>query len=255
MITCDLRGQLGNQMFIVATVIAHALKMKTSYAFPLRSGKRGQFPFMFDHLPLMQEWNGDIFDSTPYKEKQFGVYSPLPEDPNLHLAGYFQSEKYFKEYRNDIISIFNMPVVDKLDGVVSLHIRRGDSLKFVDKLPQPSDNYILNAINYFGNNYNFLVFSDDIEWCKGNKLFKGSNFNFVDKNSDPKINMSIMSSCEHNIIVNSTYSWWAAWLNNNLNKVVVSPDKISWFGGAYKNRLSAQDIVCDGWIEIKYLNG
>ena len=73
MITCSLRGNLGNQMFIAATVIAHALRMDTNYAFPPRSGKRDQFPFMFTELPMMMG-NRELDDSANvYRESRFGI--------------------------------------------------------------------------------------------------------------------------------------------------------------------------------------
>lgn len=244
MITCDLRGQLGNQMFIAATVIAHAAKMNTSFAFPKTSGKRGQFPFMFPHLP--QE--PSRYSCEQFKEKKFGVYEQLPANDNLHLIGYFQSEKYFKYNREEIIDYFNFLRFPIKKGVVSIHIRRGDSLKFQNKLPQPTRRYLLEAMNMF-KGYRFYVFSDDIEWCR--EHFIGDQFLFS-LETDPKNELSKMSACEHNIIVNSTFSWWGAWLNQNPNKIVVAPHKDSWFSKNYESVLSAQDIIPDIWIQVKY---
>ena len=173
MITCSLRGNLGNQMFIAATVIAHALRMDTNYAFPPRSGKRDQFPFMFTELPMMMG-NRELDDSANvYRESRFGIYESLPNKKHLHLQGYFQSEKYFKEYRKEIIEAFNIPVFETKKNIVSLHIRRGDSLKFVDKLPQPTDKYLNESLEHFPN-HQVLVFSDDMTWCR--EKFKGEKF-------------------------------------------------------------------------------
>lgn len=248
MITCSLRGQLANQMFIAATTIAHALRMNTTYWFPHRSGKRGQFEFMFEHLNNgVTCYHGR---DDYYREPKFGIYELLPNKDHLHLQGYFQSEKYFKEYREEIIKAFNIPVFETKKNVVSLHIRRGDSLKFVDKLPQPTDKYLDRAISSFYTNWSFLIFSDDIAWCK--ERFKGDRFEFDVSDGDPKKTLGRMASCEHNVIVNSTFSWWGAWLNTNPNKIVISPSKESWFGDNWKHKLSAQDIVCDDWIQIPY---
>ena len=246
MITCSLRGQLGNQMFIVATVIAHARNMRSPYAFPPHSGKRGQFPFMFPHLP--QRVFAEPIEL--FRESHFGRHVPIKDKADLHLQGYFQSEKYFKEHREEVIAAFNIPVYETKKNVVSLHIRRGDSLKFVDKLPQPTDKYLDRAISSFYTNWSFLVFSDDIAWCK--ERFKGDRFEFDVSDGDPKKTLGRMASCEHNIIVNSTFSWWGAWLNTNPDKIVISPSKESWFGDNWKHKLSAQDIVCDSWVQIPY---
>lgn len=245
MITCSLRGNLGNQMFIAATVIAHARNMRSPYAFPPYSGKRDQFPFMFPHLS--QRVFAEPIEL--FRESHFGRYVPIKDKADLHLQGYFQSEKYFKEHREEVIAAFNIPVFETKKNVVSLHIRRGDSLKFVDKLPQPTDKYINEALEHFPN-HQVLVFSDDIIWCK--ERFKGDRFEFDVSDGDPKKTLGRMASCEHNIIVNSTFSWWGAWLNTNPDKIVISPSKESWFGDNWKHKLSAQDIVCDSWVQIPY---
>lgn len=248
MITCTFRGQLGNQMFQVATAIAHAIRMNTAYAFPERSGKRGQFPFMFPELSSISK--EDLrWEFKNHREPRFGVYDPIPLENNLNLQGYWQSEKYFKEYRKEIIELFNIPSFEIKRNVISLHIRRGDSLKFIDKLPQPTDKYLNEALEYFPN-HQVLVFSDDLQWCK--EKFKGERFIFDEGDSDAKQTLGRMASCENQIIVNSTFSWMAAWLNKNPNKTVICPHSDSWFGDNWKHKLSAQDIPCDDWIKIKY---
>lgn len=261
MITLSLRGQTANQCFQIATTYAHSLRMNTTFAVPERSGKRNQLPMMFPHLPKMQQWNGEIFDSVPYREKRFGIYEPLPNDENLHLMGYWQSFKYFEDYRDEVIELFEFPKISLnqyknslFEGrtIVSVHVRRGDSLKFINKLPQPTDNYFHQAFEIFGKDCTFVVFSDDIEYCiQYFKKFDQYTFKY-EMDSCPKGNISLMASCDHNIIVNSTFSLWASWMNENKNKVVVSPHKESWFGKDYWNRLSAQDMIPDKYIQIRY---
>lgn len=253
MISCTLRGQLGNQMFQVAATMAHAIKNGTDYAFPGRSGKRDQFPFMFPHLPIQDFWNSE---HDYYREERFGIYKPIPDSNNQQLQGYFQSEKYFWEHRDEIVNkAFSIiPHLDRKYDYVSLHIRRGDALKHQAKLPQPSDRYLLEALGYFDEGYKILVFSDDIEWCKQKFVnFTGHSYEFQ-PNLNPYSAIGTMASCEHHIIVNSTFSWWAAWLGEYRynNTKVIAPHVDSWFGEKYKDRLSAQDIVPSRWIQIKY---
>lgn len=235
-------------MFIAATTIAHAIRMNTTYAFPERSGKRGQFPFMFPELPRINETH-DHLNSVNYRELRFGIHEPIPLIDGINLQGYWQSEKYFKEYRREIIELFDISVFETKKNVVSLHIRRGDSLKFIDKLPQPTDRYLNEALSHFPD-YQVLVFSDDIEWCR--ERFCDERFVLYEGGSDAKETIGQMASCEHNIIVNSTFSWWAAWLNRNENRKVISPSSNSWFGDSWKHKLSAQDIPCEDWVQIKY---
>jgi hypothetical protein len=90
----------------------------------------------------------------------------------------------------------------------------------------------------------FLVFSDDMEWCKEN--FIGDQFIFVEGENDVT-DLWIMSYCKHNIIANSSFSWWGAWLNDYKHKIVVAP--LKWFGPA-KGDIKTDDIYAENWIRI-----
>jgi hypothetical protein len=92
----------------------------------------------------------------------------------------------------------------------------------------------------------FVVFSDDINWCRENFSKDDKNILFIEGNLDYE-DISLMSLCDHNIISNSTFSWWAAWLNDNPSKIVIAPK--NWFGPAYSN-LSTEDLYCPGWLVI-----
>jgi hypothetical protein len=97
----------------------------------------------------------------------------------------------------------------------------------------------------------FFIFSDDLEWCYEN--FHISNCTFVDiqaARKDPIIDFQLMSLCKHNIISNSTFSWWAAWLNNNHEKVVVAPNR--WFNNERKNVQALQDTIPAEWVRIDF---
>ena len=89
----------------------------------------------------------------------------------------------------------------------------------------------------------FIVFSDDPEWCR--TVFIGDSYTISDLNN-PYVEMCAMSMCDDNIIANSSFSWWAAWLNRNPNKIVISPSR--WFGHLLNKNTS--DIYCQGWIKI-----
>lgn len=181
---------------------------------------------------------------------------------NCYYDGYWQSEDYFKQIANilqqELKSNFN-PVLSEpnrylLNEIrnsesVSIHVRRGDyiSIQLNNSLFSIcSLKYYEEAINYIKRkikNPLFFVFSDDIEWAKEN--LRGDNFIFVTGN-EPADDMYLMSLCEHNIIANSTFSWWGAWLNKNSEKIVIAPKQ--WYNG--KLNKSTKDLIPAEWIRI-----
>jgi len=180
------------------------------------------------------------------------------------LDGYWQNEKYFKNYRNLILKDFtfpklisknNMSLIKTISGKksVAIHVRRGDYI--TNKYAK--EYHGLASITYYKksieliktkvNNPLFVVLSDDSEWCMNN-LPVPKNSIFVDhnKNANSFEDMRVMSLCEHNIIANSSFSWWGAWLNINKYKIVIAPDP--WF----KNKADQKnEIIPNEWIKIK----
>jgi len=247
-IYCKLMGQMGNQMFQIAAVIAHSLRHKKQYVFPQRSGKRDQFPMMFPHLSTLHEYPLPI--NGFYREEKFGRYFEIPQSAN-YLVGYFQSSKYFEDYLVKVIEAFQLPKYEqRLQDTISMHIRRGDSLAN-ERLNQPSLKYFHDAIEHFPDSYKVLIFTDDIVWAK--EKFKGDRFTISDK-KDPKSALTEMTSCMHHVITNSTFSWWGAYLDLNTHSryggTVICPSKHTWFIDKYKDQLTAEDIVEDNWIQI-----
>jgi hypothetical protein len=170
----------------------------------------------------------------------------------LYLDGYWQSEKYFKDVSDVILESFSMndSTRNKLfkkypylnENIISLLVRRGDYL-LGDTFINLGLDYYNSAVDLIGAYDKMLVVSDDIEWCKENLKFK--NMVFVEGNFDFE-DVWLMSLCKHNIIANSTFSWWGAWMNTNPSKTVIAPKK--WFG---KNGPGeGNDIIPDTWIKI-----
>lgn len=174
--------------------------------------------------------------------------------------GYWQNEGFFKHIRENVLRAFSFPVirdernkqlVGKLKGCnsVSIHIRRGDYLK------EPiwcvcTHDYYLCGIDYLKNkdNIDFLcVFSDDIPWCKENlKEIAGEiETAYVDwnKSTESYRDMQLMSYCKHNIIANSSFSWWGAWLGCRENKIVVAPK-------VWVNKPIVNDPICNNWVRL-----
>jgi len=188
-------------------------------------------------------------------------FEQLPSD--VFLEGYWQSEKYFQHIRTLLMQVYTWkPISDennlsilnsiKMNNSVSVHIRRGDYIEneFINKFHGICDkDYYTRAISYMNEHLEnpvFYFFSDDVQWVK--KEFEGLGaFVFIDYNIGIHSNKDIylMSNCKHNIIANSSFSWWGAWLNQNVNKIVVAPEK--WFK---KADINTSDLIPSQWINI-----
>lgn len=166
--------------------------------------------------------------------------------PKSIISGYFQTADYFdfcqKEirlaftFRNDLSqnSLNYLTQIEKTNSV-SLHVRRGDYVSvqaFSNIHGVCSEEYYVKAIDYIKSrvdNACFFIFSDDIEWVQEQNWVQDLNCVFVNGNVGNRSfeDMKLMSNCLHNIVANSSFSWWGAWLNDNVNKIVIAPKK--WF--------------------------
>ena len=185
-----------------------------------------------------------IYKKTHIIESASYTFQPsIFELDNVYLYGYWQSDKYFNDIENIIRNKLIFPKITEAHNIqymnqiqndnfsVSIHIRRGDYLskQFVNQYGNIcTDEYYDNAIAYIKakiENPHFYIFSNDLEWAK-NK-YNTPEFTIISGNSGniSYRDMQLMSMCKHNIIANSSFSWWGAWLNNNPNKIVIAPNK------------------------------
>lgn len=178
---------------------------------------------------------------------------------SAYLDGYWQSYKYFEDISEQIKRIFtlNNPGNDYLElakkiqscNSVSVHIRRGDYVtNKQDVYYICGQDYYQKAINYINvrvDNPVYYIFSDDIGWVKDNLWFNGDVKYVSGKKLTDCEELILMSKCNHNIIANSTFSWWGAWLNTNKEKIVISPKK--WFKDETRNK---KDLIPGDWIQI-----
>ena len=256
-------GRLGNQMFQIATAYSFAIDNGCSLKL---STKNGVYQSLDGQLGDPLEYKDNIYSKIDFIEnatncdvfKQSGFeYSPISYkfENNLYLEGHFQSEKYFSHNRNRIVELFRICENDKKyidskygellkQNTVSLHIRRGDYLLSEDHHPICDIEYYKNAINQFNNDEVFLIFSDDIDYAK--KTFTEKKYTVIENEKD-YIDLYLMTMCKNNIIANSSFSWWGAWLNENINKKVIAPKK--WFGEALKEN-NIKDLIPKNWIQI-----
>ena len=133
---------------------------------------------------------------------------------------YLQDPKYFEGYENEIRQLFGEGIV--FDNRIAIHVRRGDYVDNPFYIDLTQENYYLTAVTYFPG-AKFLVFSDDIDWCK--KYFQLQDCEFSEGKT-PEEDLKLMAGCKGIIIANSSLSWWAAFLGDK-NKKVVYPKR--WF--------------------------
>lgn len=204
------------------------------------------------------------FDLPKVVEKNFCQYQPdlLENKPPVYFQGFFQTEKYFNNLREILINDFelktplnsaNKEFLKKISSTesIAVHFRRGDYTKkrVADKYGSCSVEYYKNAVNLIAEKIDktptLFVFSDDINWVKENVKFDFDT-NYVDINSGKQgyFDLELMKNCKHNVIANSSFSWWGAWLNNNPEKIVVAP-KI-WM----KILDNDFDIIPATWVRI-----
>lgn len=130
---------------------------------------------------------------------------------------YVQDEQFFEDSKEYIKELYGSDI--GYSNYVSIHVRRGDYVGNKFYVDLFGNGYYERAMALFPDDQ-FIVFSDDIEWCKQQEIFKGCAFS---EGNDEITDMNMMASCKHNIIANSSYSWWAAYLNPNLGKRVIAP--------------------------------
>jgi len=254
MVTAFLQGGLGNQMFQVCAAISLALENDDEYVFDMSkhflSNQGRKCKNYLNNIFRNLNFSSNLPIKNVYHEPRFS-YEKINYLPDVCLMGYFQSEKYFKKFSREIRELFapdpqSMQIIKNKYGeileknTVAVHIRRGDYTRLSNYHPPCSLEYYSRAMDHFPKDSVFLIFSDDIEWCK--TTFEGDNFVFIENNED-YIDFYLISLCKHVILANSSFSWWGAWLNNNENKRVIAPHK--WFGDSVEH--DTRDLYCEGW--------
>ena len=250
MIISELIAGIGNQMFEYAHGKALANQLNTSFKLDLSvlHSKKSKREYLL---------NDFLITASPANWFEISMAKYIFRDS--YLEGYFQGEKYFKGAENDLRKEFVLkePLEKKYSSLVreisesnsvSIQIRRSDYLAKADKYVILDKEYYKNAIGIISQNIispKFFFFTDDIQWTKEN-IPEAAYSTFITiekyKSCDQLI---FQSQCKHNIIANSTFSWWAAWLNKNKEKIVITPKK--WFND---RTMSNDDLYVPGWMKI-----
>lgn len=255
MVTCKLVGRLANQCFQIANCISYSIEHGHEYHIPIVSTNERAWPATFKHLAnekysrFANEINiyekGHDYHEIPYDEAW--------KDSNIVLNGYFQSELYFEDYIDEVRAALGIPYV-RQEGFVGVHVRRGDYVtQFPDKHPSQPYAYYRDAVAYFVEHgyKSFAVCSDDIKWCKEKfpqikKEIPSIEFTYVEGQT-PLLDMSLLSSCDHAVIANSSFSLFAFILNQNPDKFCIAPKQ--WFGSGNRH-LSEASIYPKNCVKL-----
>lgn len=283
MIIVRFIGGLGNQMFqysfykfleakgfIVKADLNDFVDYKLHNGFELerifelnlnQADKKDINKFKDSNLDIFSKIKRKILGRKKSHKYQFDFsFQDLNKNTNLYLDGYWQAKEFidygnikdnfvFKSKPNDL----NVKIIKEMKSntSISIHVRRGDYLKLKDVYAECTKEYYQRAILFMEENNldcNFYVFSNDISWCKKNLKFDNSKHTFIEHNTGIQSyeDIRLMSCCKHNIIANSSFSWWGAVLNKSQDKKVICPK--NWFVNPKKSK----DIfIPNDWILIE----
>ena len=280
MIIIKIKGGLGNQLFQYAVgralALHHRLPLKLDLTifktYKLHRYLLDQFAIQADiatedEIIKLKGRNNVLFSAlrkaglvkrkSYLKEKRSSYFdASVFKNDDVYLDGYWQNELYFSDIREellrDLTSISSMSElgVVYMEGIkksnsVSLHVRRGNYLN-LKNFNVLDINYYMKAVEYMRKNVEkptFYIFSDDLEWCK-NSLGFLDNCIFVDSTKTEIDDLKLMSFCKHNIIANSSFSWWGAWLNQNCKKTVIAPK------GWLLNDPGSSNVILSDWVKM-----
>ena len=257
MIISRITGGLGNQMFQYAVGKAIAIKYNdilkmdiTTYdKNNIHNGYRLNIFNINEQIASKKEikslkrWN--ILNKLKlytrnkvYDEKERTIYDEdIFNYKNIYLKEYWQNEKYFLSIKDILLKEFSLKM-DMYETIqnqykyirdtnsISIHVKRGDYAKHPEIGILDID-YYKGAVTYIRSkieNPIFYIFSNDINWCKSNFNFIKDKI-FIENTKNEIDDLFLMKNCHHNIIANSSFSWWAAWLNENKQKIIISPKK------------------------------
>jgi hypothetical protein len=257
LVSPQLKGGLGNYIFQIAASYYTSIRDNREMVVDISdiSIIHSPIDLYYNNIFRKIKFVSEYSNYSSHEPIQPIQYSEIPNPKNnLKLKGYYQNEKYFKNLRQDILNLFEidsetyefitMKYSDVLSGnTCSLHVRRGNYVQKSHFHPVQTINYYKESVSKIGEDLDYLIFSDDIDWCKENLGFI-KNKTFINGNIDYQ-DLYLMSMCKNNIIANSSFSWWGAWLNNNDNKKVIYPS--NWFGVQF---LDTSEIGCENWIKL-----
>ena len=290
-ITSHLMGGLGNQLFQIFLTISYAITNKVKFIFPfskiLPDGiERPTYwdsflqPLKIFTTEFIQNKlsNNDLYQFQVHKENGFH-YQSIPNFPfNIMFYGYWQSYKYFDDVKNDIFKMIRLDKVkesvkneyiryfDETSETISVHFRLGDYKSKQEYHPILPYTYYMKSLGYILEHSNENTKKRVLYFCENedndtvlemiqrlNKIYPDILFIKVDDTISDWKQMILMSCCHYNIIANSTFSWWGAYMNYYEKKIVCYPSL--WFGQKITYPKSSDEYMKDLFpIEWKKIN-
>lgn len=279
MITVFLQGGLGNQLFQLYAYLSFCLDTGDKIILPLKKmdkysaegyPRNTYWDTLFKRLSFFVKDDKELY-SVPFYNEPFYRHHPLIKYDNglsYRFRGYFQSWKYFDKHFLKINKIIGIETLKKdtaikypdyfKKDIISLHFRIGDYKNIQDSHPVLGNQYYINSLNEMikrlgTDTFNVLIFFEEVDLKQiiiktkiFKKRFKNINFIKINTNIEDWEQMLIMSNCTHNIIANSSFSWWGAYFNLNKEKIVLYPDV--WFGKKLNHNTS--DLCHPSWNVI-----
>jgi hypothetical protein len=254
MIAIVIKGGLCNQLFMIFAGISYALDNNIDYFIYPTLIAKDYFNNFFKTIKSKVNIPIDLDKCFKYEEPNFHYDQITQNKQNILIKGYFQSYKYFDNNYDKILKIMDISLKNKLNKTISIHFRIGDYIGLQYNHNILPISYYINALEFLKTKidikeYKILVFCQE---CDNQFVFsnlKKLNYNFekVDDTIQDYEQLLLMASCEHNIIANSTFSWWGAYLNNNKSKIVCYPSQ--WFGPGLSHN-NTNDLCPDEWYKI-----
>jgi hypothetical protein len=229
-------GLLGNKLFIIAAMIALAKKHNDEVILP------GEPNWLYGDIFENKIKTTKVLPDIKYVYKEpFYHYKEIEYKKDMDVIGFFQSEKYFIDAIMEVRHFFEPAEIIKRylkkrypmiwnELCISIHIRRNDYLYYQNIHPQCSNEYYMNAMEILEQPDRYIIFSDDIKWCRETFQCDNSDIVFVENQSNYE-DLFLMSFCKHHIVANSTFSWWGSYLNKDKEKQIIMPKKWFGFGG------------------------
>lgn len=243
-------GQTGNIFFQVATASALAWDNNANPYFP----ELALVPTLYHHYFSRCKITPPSEEISYNWVEPKSSHTPILYEKNMSLSGYFQSWKYFDHHKDRLVTLFSplkkdMQYIEKKYGYVLEHpLTVGIQLRYyMEEAPsfsQFGQDYLEKAMKLFPDTALFILSSNNINFAKTQIPIEGKNIIFLEGES-PYIDFHLLSHCTHNIISNSTFGWWIAYLNPNPNKIIVCP--ASWL----KKPNTNPDIYPDSWVQIE----
>lgn len=257
-VTCILYGGLGNQLFQILTTIAFSIRHNMNFVFLYTHNLGKRQTYWHTLLRPILDYTVDTICLDNYIQINEGdaAFRNPPPDTNIVLNGYFQSYKFFENEIETNFQMLEVPETKSLSNTVSMHFRLGDYKQLQDCHPIMEIDYYKNALYYIllmdprVDRVCYFCEDEDIDTVGNNidalkQEFSKINFERVRESSDWEEMLS-MSRCAHNIIANSSFSWWGAYLNRNPDKMVCYPS--TWFGPSIPKDVAA--MFPEKWIKI-----